>query len=245
MELQSLNCMLSEKSHSDVGQTDEIQHFLQSAVHDLRAAQRRTGIAAELLLQSSSDRERAELTAQMLQGLSQTEQLLLGISRYTNVLAPARYSISVFPSASAVRFALANLDREIRQTGATITVGDLPELTGDRDRLTELFEHLIANSLKFHGTDLPTIEIQARPVPEGWLFSLKDNGLGIPKKYRDRLFTAFRRLQGADIPGVGLGLAISKKIVEAHGGRIWIEDQSSPGVTFCFILPAADGNERA
>jgi light-regulated signal transduction histidine kinase (bacteriophytochrome) len=237
----SLDCMLSEKSAPEIGLLDEAQHFLQAAVHDLRAAQRRTGVAAQLLLQSPDDQERTELAGQMLQGLSQTEGLLNGISRYANALAPARYSITVFPCNSAVRFALANLDQEIRQTGATVTVGDLPELPGDRDRLAELFEHLIGNSLKFHASDPPVVEIDAHRVPEGWLFSVKDNGLGIPSRYRDRLFIAFRRLQGADFPGSGLGLAISRKIVDAHGGRIWIKEQSSPGVTFCFLLPAADG----
>jgi light-regulated signal transduction histidine kinase (bacteriophytochrome) len=233
--------MLSEKSSPETAVLEEMQQFLQSAVHDLRAAQRRTGIAAELLIQSASDEERAELTAQILQGLSKTEELLGGISKYANVLSAVRYSLSAIPSSSAVRFALANLDPEIRQTGATITVGDLPEIPGDRDRLAELFEHLIGNSLKFRGTAPPVIEIAARRVPEGCLFSIKDNGIGIPAKYRDRLFVAFRRLQGADFPGIGLGLAISSKIVEAHRGRIWIEDQPPPGVTLCFLLPA-DGD---
>jgi len=118
---------------------DEMQQFLQSAVHDLRAAQRRTAIPVELLLEASNEEERKELAAQVLQGLSKTEELLLGITRYANALAASRYSIAVFPAASAVRFALANLDREIHEAGATITVGDLPEIAGDRDRLAELF----------------------------------------------------------------------------------------------------------
>jgi light-regulated signal transduction histidine kinase (bacteriophytochrome) len=233
--------MLSEKSSPETAVLEEMQQFLQSAVHDLRAAQRRTGIAAELLIQSDDDEERAELSAQILQGLSKTEELLAGIGNYANVLLAARYSLKVIPSSSAVRFALANLDPEIRRTGATIAVGDLPEVPGDRDRLAELFEHLIGNSLKFRGPASPLIEIAGHRVPEGWLFSIKDNGIGIPAKYRDRLFVAFRRLQGADFPGIGLGLAISTKIVQAHGGRIWIEDQPAPGVTLCFLLPA-DGD---
>jgi chemotaxis family two-component system sensor kinase Cph1 len=233
--------MLSEKDPPETALWNEMQQFLQSAVHDLRAAQRRTGIAAELMIESANGDERAELGAQILQGLSKTEELLLGISSYANVLTGTRYTIAVIPSASAVRFALANLDPEIRRTGATITVGELPDIPADRDRLAELFERLIGNSLRFRGSDPPAIEIAARRVPEGWLFSIKDNGIGIPPKYRDRLFIAFRRLQGADFPGIGLGLAVSSKIVEVHGGRIWIEDQVTPGVTLCFLLPA-DGD---
>jgi len=218
--------------------TDEMQQFLQSAVHDLRAAQRRTGIAAELLLQ---DADQPELAAQIKDGLSKTEELLTGISRYASVLTHPG-DISIFPFRSALRFALANLDREIRQTGAVISAGELPEISGNRDRLAELLQHLIHNSLKFKGSATPVVEISAAIIPEGWRFSVSDNGEGIPAKYHDRLFIPFRRLQGTDVPGAGLGLAISRKIVEAHGGRIWIEDRPAPGVTICFTLPAGNGD---
>ncbi len=234
--------MANEKSSTEIQLLDEIQQLLQSAVHDLRAAQRGTTIAAELLLQTTIDQERSELTAQMLQGLSKTSELLTGLASYAIALTPSRYDRAVFPCGRAVRFALANLDRTIRESGASITVADLPEISGDRDRLSELFENLIGNSLKFRGPDPPVIAIDAQSGPDGWIFSIIDNGIGIPAKYRDRLFIPFRRLQGADIPGVGFGLAISRKIVEAHGGRIWIEAGEGPGVTFCFSLPPVDGD---
>jgi light-regulated signal transduction histidine kinase (bacteriophytochrome) len=241
------NCMMLDrmpidKSPTDIQLLDEIQQFLQSAVHDLRGAQRRTAIAAELLVQSASDTERSELSGQMLQGLAKTEELLTAVSSYSIALTPANYRFDVFPLNRAVRFALANLDRKIRETGAIINVADLPEISGDRDRLAELFEHLISNSLKFRGPDAPVINIAVTSALEGWLFSINDNGIGIPQKYQDRLFIPFRRLQGADIPGAGLGLAISRKIVEAHGGRIWIETREGSGATISFLLPAIDGN---
>jgi signal transduction histidine kinase len=234
--------MPNEKSPPTTKPYEEIQQFLHSAVHDLRAAQRRTAISVELLLEAASDPERKELSAQILQGLSKTDELLAGISKYAAALSPERYSMSVFPAANAVRFAIANLDQSIVRTGATIAIADLPEINGDRDRLAELFEHLLGNSLKFGGANPLSIEVDARRVPEGCLFSVKDNGVGIPAKYRDRLFVPFRRLHGADVPGAGLGLATSRKIVEGHGGRIWIEDQEGPGVTLSFILPVADGD---
>jgi len=219
---------------------DEMEQFLHSAIHDLRASHRRTGVSVELLLESSAD-ERDELAAQILRGLSKSDELLLGISKYATAIARRRYSVSVFWANNAVRCALANLDAEIRKVSATVKVGDLPEITGDQDRIAEVFEQLIGNSLKFRGSDQPAIEITARRVPEGWGFSIKDNGIGIPAKYRGRLFVAFRRLQGDDFPGTGLGLAIARKIVEAHGGRIWIDESEGSGVTVCFVLPAPDG----
>ncbi len=233
--------MENDTSSREVQLLDELQQFLQSAVHDLRAAQRRTAISAELLLQSS-DKEKSELHQQMLQGLAKTDELLAGIGSYATALTPSRYVMTVFPSGRAVRFALANLDRKIRETGAVVNVAELPEITGDRDRISELFEYLIDNSLKFRGPDPPLIAIEAIRVDAYWQFFIRDNGVGIPARYRPRLFLPFRRLQGADIPGAGLGLAISRRIVEAHSGRIWIDPREEKGVTFCFTLPAADGD---
>jgi two-component system, chemotaxis family, sensor kinase Cph1 len=234
--------MTNDNSSSQPPLLEEIQQFLQSAVHDLRAANRRTAIAAEIVRESPNDPERDELTAQILQGISKAESLLTAISSYSAALVPSRYNIGVFPSNQAVRFALANLDGKIRETGAVVAVADLPEINGDRDRLAEVFGQLISNSLKFRGPDAPRIGIDASRIPEGWLFSVTDNGIGIPLKYQHRIFIPFRRLCGADIEGTGLGLAISRKIIEAHGGRIWIEGEEGPGLIVKFVLPAADGD---
>jgi light-regulated signal transduction histidine kinase (bacteriophytochrome) len=234
--------MPNDKSASEIQLLNEMHQFLQSAIHDLRAANRRTAIAAELLVQTDNSQERKDLAAQMAEGFAKSEDLLSSIGSYATAVSPGSYKMAVFPSARAVRFALANLDRGIREAGATVNLADLPEIPGDRDRIVELFERLIGNSLKFKGPDAPVVDIAAVRSPDGWVFSVKDNGVGIPAKYRDRLFIPFRRLHGADIPGAGLGLAISRKIVEAHGGRIWIESAEGPGATFCFLLPAADGD---
>lgn len=237
-----LDSMTNHKSSREIQLLGEFQQLLQSAVHDLRAAQRRTAIASELLVQSTTDEERGELTSQLLQGLAKTDELLAGLGNYAAALTPGRNGTTVFPSNRAVRFALANLDPQIRKAGATVSVADLPEISADRDRISELFEHLIGNSLKFRAFDSPLIEIRAKESSEGWLFSVTDNGVGIPVKYHDRLFIPFRRLQGAEVPGAGLGLAISRRIVEAHGGRIWIDPRDGPGITIFFTLPPADGD---
>jgi light-regulated signal transduction histidine kinase (bacteriophytochrome) len=233
--------MFTEKTPAEIGLLDQQQQFLQSALHDLRAQQRGSGIAAELLMEASGDGERAVLVKQILHGLSKTEELLTAIGSYATVLPPGSYSAAVFPLASAIRFAITNLDREIRESNATISVGELPEILGDRHRLADLFAHLLSNSIKFRGVDAPAVDIAARRSEDGWLVSVADNGIGIPQKYRERLFIPFRRLHGAEIPGVGLGLATARKIAEAHGGRIWIEGPEGTGVTFAVLLRSVNG----
>src|ERR1700722_6515846 len=131
--------MTNDNPSTEIRVLEEIQQFLQSAVHDLRAAHRRTAIAAEMVRESADEQERNELTGQMLQGLSKAEGLLIGISGYSIALVPSRYNMGTFPSSRAVRFALANLDGKIQKAGAVVTVAELPEIPGDRDRLAEVF----------------------------------------------------------------------------------------------------------
>jgi light-regulated signal transduction histidine kinase (bacteriophytochrome) len=133
------------------------------------------------------------------------------------------------------------LSREIRESRATVSHGALPEVFGNEERLKLLFQNLIDNAIKYRGTAVPQIEIAATSDAEDWVFSVRDNGIGIDRKYWDNLFTPFKRLHGSEIPGAGLGLAICKKIVERHEGRIWIESEAGRGSTFLFTLPIEAG----
>jgi chemotaxis family two-component system sensor kinase Cph1 len=144
----------------------------------------------------------------------------------------------------AVRLALTSLEREVRETGAVITYDRLPRVVGDRDRLTSLFRHLIDNALKYRGAEAPQIEIQAQQDQGNWLFSIRDNGIGIDPKYWAGIFAPFRRLHGSEISGVGLGLAICTKILDAHRGTIRIESTVGRGTTFFFTIPAGDAADR-
>jgi chemotaxis family two-component system sensor kinase Cph1 len=133
----------------------------------------------------------------------------------------------------------------IRESGATIAYGELPEVRADRDRLQELFRRLIDNALKYRGPSPARIEIEAQsrparqsPQEHGFLFSVHDHGIGIDQKFQSQLFHPFRRLHGPEIPGVGLSLIICRKIVETHGGTLWIESDAGKGATVFFTLPA-------
>jgi light-regulated signal transduction histidine kinase (bacteriophytochrome) len=134
--------------------------------------------------------------------------------------------------------ALSNLEVAIKENGASITKGPLPVVLGDTSQLIHLFQNLISNSLKFRSEGKPRIDISARREGDEWLFMFRDNGIGIDPKYFDRIFIIFQRLHGYEYPGTGMGLSISKRIVERHGGRIWVEPQPDKGTSFFFTLPA-------
>jgi light-regulated signal transduction histidine kinase (bacteriophytochrome) len=140
--------------------------------------------------------------------------------------------------------ALENLQLTIRDTRASITHDPLPSVWAERTRMIQLFQNLIDNALKFRRKSVvPQIHISVVPISEEgmWRFAVKDNGIGIAPEYYGKIFVLFERLHGRDtIPGTGLGLALCKRIVEEHGGRIWVESELERGSTFFFTLPAGE-----
>lgn len=134
---------------------------------------------------------------------------------------------------------LAGLQENIRESGATVATEPLPTAMADPGQLSQLLQNLIANALKFHGDKPPVVRLGARREGAWWRFCVADNGIGIDPKYHDRVFEMFRRLHSRDsYPGTGIGLAICKKIVERHGGRLWIESTPGEGASFYFTLAA-------
>src|SRR4029078_10374647 len=131
----------------------------------------------------------------------------------------------------------------VETAGATITRGPLPRLQADPVQIGQLFQTPLGNALKFWGDRKPEVRVEAHPAEGGhWQFSVQDNGIGIPAEHRRRVFLLFKRLhQGSEYPGTGLGLAICKKIVERHGGRIWVDATPGGGSTFRFSLREKQG----
>src|SRR5206468_1426658 len=137
-----------------------------------------------------------------------------------------------------IESALADLEAAIKDRDALVTHDELPVVRGDRVGLTELLENVITNALKFHGSEFPVIHVGAERRGDEWCLSVRDNGIGMDPRYADRIFQPFRRLHTRDeYSGSGMGLAICRKIVERHGGRIWVESESGKGSTFFFTLP--------
>ncbi|MGH7929475.1 MAG: sensor histidine kinase, partial [Candidatus Binatia bacterium] len=134
---------------------------------------------------------------------------------------------------------LTDLKTAIAEAGATVTHDPLPTVRGDETQLRQLLQNLIGNAIKYRGENPPEIHVGSEREGENWHFSAKDNGIGIDPKYSERVFVIFQRLHTAqDYPGTGIGLAICKKIVERHGGRMWVISEPGKGSTFNFTLPA-------
>jgi two-component system, chemotaxis family, sensor kinase Cph1 len=132
---------------------------------------------------------------------------------------------------------LGNLRATILAAGAQVSYDPLPTLIADHFQLEQLLQNLLSNALKFHGEESPRIHLSARQQGSNWVFSIRDNGIGIDPQFAERIFVIFQRLHGNEAyPGTGIGLAICKKIVERHGGRIWVESEPGRGATFHFTL---------
>ena len=133
------------------------------------------------------------------------------------------------------------LDRalaRVAENGATVTRGDLPQVVADAAQLGQLFQHLVGNGVKFRSQLPPEIHVSARRGDGEWIFAVRDNGIGIEPQYRERIFQVFQRLHTRqEYDGTGIGLAVCRKIVERHGGRIWVDSEPGSGSTFCFTIP--------
>jgi chemotaxis family two-component system sensor kinase Cph1 len=138
----------------------------------------------------------------------------------------------------ALSQALANLKIALEEAGGVVTRDELPTVPGDGPQLVQLFQNLIANAVKFRGLQPPRVHVSAGRQEEAWQFSVRDNGIGIDPEQASRLFVLFQRLHTRqEYAGTGIGLAICKKIVERHHGRIWVESQPGEGSVFYFTLP--------
>jgi signal transduction histidine kinase len=225
----------SSQSEADAARA-ELQHFVYAASHDLQEPLRAIVSYSQLLERHLAGDETArDYIAYIIGGANRMSALLrdlLTLSRAGSTQRRAMVNLNV-----AAQAALLKLAPTIAELSAEIKREDLPEVFADEGEITQLFEHLIGNALKFHGAAKPEIAIRSEQGSGEYVISIADNGLGIEPAFQQEVFSAFKRLQGKGVPGSGLGLAISSKIVHAHGGRIWIESDGHSGTTVRFTLP--------
>jgi signal transduction histidine kinase len=219
----------------------ELQHFAYIASHDLQEPLRMVSSYLQLIdsrYKGRLDRDADEFIGYAVDGALRMKGMIEGLLAYTRVQTRAEPPQSI-DAGQALDETLNNLRLSIEESGAAVTHDLLPTVSGDRTQLIQLFQNLIANALKFRGEARPVIHVSAEQRNGEGLFAVRDNGIGFDAKYADRLFRMFQRLHGKDYPGSGIGLALCKRIVERHGGRIWAESEPGGGSTFYFTLPLA------
>lgn len=214
----------------------ELQDFVYATSHDLQEPLRAVSAYAQLLQRKHpEDAETSELTGYIMRGAQQATglvQALLAYSRSGN--SPQRRMANLNALLQSALFKLSN---RIRESGADIVAGDLPEAAVDQMQLAQVFEHVLANAIAFRSSEAPVIQISAEEGAEAYVISVRDNGRGIEPRFHEQVFLPFKRLHGKEVAGAGLGLAVCRKIVAAHGGRIWVESDGAHGSTFKFTLP--------
>ena len=170
-------------------------------------------------------------------GANRMQSLIKDLLAYSRVGTKGK-SLEPTSCETVLDLTLANLQFAIEENSARVTHDPLPTVLADQSQLVQLFQNLIANAIKFRGEEAPHVHLAAEKHEGGWLFSIRDNGIGIDEEYGERIFEIFQRLHGRDdYSGTGIGLAICKKIVDCHGGRIWVTSNPGGGSAFYFTLP--------
>jgi PAS domain S-box-containing protein len=241
LERRRAELALQERATELARSNEELQQFAYVASHDLQEPLRMVASYTQLLARrykGKLDSDADEFIAFAVDGVNRMQRLIQDLLAYSRV-GTKGHDFKPVDTGPALDKALANLKTLMDETGASVTQGTLPRVMGDESQLAQLFQNLVSNALKFRGPTPPRIRVDAERQGDAWRFTVTDNGIGIEPQYFERIFIIFQRLHNKeDYPGTGIGLAICKKIVERHGGRIGLESHPGQGTTFWFTLPA-------
>jgi PAS domain S-box-containing protein len=233
--------VLEEKMKELARSNAELGLFTYVASHDLREPLRTVGSNVQLLARNLTDRRDAETSRQIdfaMGGVRRMQALIDDLLAYSRVGTEGRV-FEDFDSRDAVREAVQALAVAIEETDGIVSIDPLPRVRADRSQLVQLFQNLLSNAIKFHGEESPRVDVGAEREGDAWVFTVRDRGIGIDPRYAEYVFTIFQRLHShEEYPGTGIGLAVCRKIVERHGGRIWVESEPGKGSAFRFTIPA-------
>jgi PAS domain S-box-containing protein len=219
----------------------DLQQFAYSASHDLQEPLRMVSTYGELLKREFGGQLGArgdEYIGYTIQGALRMEQLLRDLRSYTLASSAGQNPTEDIEAGQSLDKALAALESAVKESGACVTRTALPRVRLHEFQMEQIFQNLIGNSIHYRSSEPPRIHIAAEPRGKDWLFSVRDNGIGIDPQYKEQIFEIFKRLHSAAAyPGTGMGLAICQRIVERAGGRIWVESELDRGSTFFFTIP--------
>jgi signal transduction histidine kinase len=241
-ELSAANDRLRVVNRELERSNEDLQQFAFAASHDLQEPLRSISTFIGLLERTARPKLNAaelEYLGYIADGSRRMHRLITDLLHYSQVgQKPASFE-SVDLNAVLAR-TLENLYDLINESGAAVTWDELPVVQGDEAQLGQVFQNLTGNAIKYARAEVtPAIHVSATPKEGEWLIRVQDNGMGIDRQYFELIFAPFKRLHGRDIPGTGIGLAVCRRIIEAHGGRIWVESAPGAGSTFFITLPVA------
>ena len=218
-----------------------LEQFAYAAAHDLQEPVRNVIIYTQLLARlygEKFDPDADDLIVQIVDGAKRMQSLIEGLLSYTRATNECEDTSRVESDANAVfEDVIRNLHTAITVTEASVSRSPLPRVAIRHIHFVQLLQNLVSNALKYRGSERPEVRVSALRQGRNWIFTVQDNGQGIPSEHHQRIFRVFRRLHGRDIPGTGIGLAICERIVTHYGGRIWVESQPGTGAAFRFTLP--------
>ena len=223
----------------------DLQQFSYAASHDLKEPLRTVSNYLQLIRHRYSgkvlNQEAGQLFDVAVAGAQRMHALVEALLEYSRAGEVADSTMEPVPAGKLVGDAIANLQSSISETNADVSLGPLPVVNANALHLTQVFENLIGNALKYRSEQAPRISVTAVEGAHDWVFCVEDNGIGIQTEYQAQIFGIFKRLHGEEYPGTGIGLATCKKIVDRHGGTIWVESEFGKGSRFSFTLPKGAG----
>jgi signal transduction histidine kinase len=240
-ELEDANSTLKKQAVELERSNAELEQFAYVASHDLQEPLRMVASYTQLLAkryQGRLDGDADEFIAYAVDGVTRMQSQIQDLLSYSK-LGKKNLQLESTDCSAILGRALVNLKVAIEESAATVTSDPLPPVMADGNQLAQLFQNLIGNAVKFRNHRRPLIHVSARRSGQEWLFSVRDNGIGFEPQFAERIFVIFQRLHAkGDHPGTGIGLAVCKKIVQRHGGRIWAEAEPGKGAIFYFTIPA-------
>jgi signal transduction histidine kinase len=219
---------------------EELRQFAYIASHDLQEPLRTVASFTQLLVSRYGDQggpEAAEFVAFIVDGVARMSSLINDLLQYSSTGGSKTLPAEPTSAEGALAEVMFALSASVQASGASITYDRLPHVWVENRTLITLLQNLIGNAIKYRGQDPPRIHVSAQADGANWRFCVRDNGIGIAPEYRERIFGIFKRLHGKEIPGTGIGLAICQRIVQWHGGKIWVESEPGSGSVFFFTLP--------